>query len=411
MSHIVTIEKMVAGGDCMTKIQGKNVFVPYAIPGEKVSVDITKSFRDYDLAEIREIIEPSAHRAKPFCPLYGKCGGCNMQHIDFDYQIELRKGILRDSFVREGLKVPEIEVVSGAEKGYRSRIQLTDGGFNEKGSGSVVRIDFCPVATEEINSYLAKTPWNERPAGRTHIFGDRHVLGENHVIIADEKDKSQAQEKIIGESKKKSRLKVKKNTYFKGSVQDEKNLCSVELLGKRIDFDTRGFFQSNLEVLEKSIGKIMLNTGGKNVLDMYAGCGTFSVFLSDIFEKTTLVEHNRDAIVFAEKNLLGKKHESYGQSGEKWVSDNAPKILCDNGGFDAVVIDPPRSGMEKGVRDWLCKNKTGQIRSVSCNPSTHARDAAFLVKSGYSLEKLYLLDFYPQTSHIESLAFFDYFDS
>ena len=114
MSHIVTIEKMVAGGDCMTKIQGKNVFVPYAIPGEKVSVDITKSFRDYDLAEIREIIEPSAHRAKPFCPLYGKCGGCNMQHIDFDYQIELRKGILRDSFVREGLKVPEIEVVSGA---------------------------------------------------------------------------------------------------------------------------------------------------------------------------------------------------------------------------------------------------------------------------------------------------------
>ena len=83
-------------------------------------------------------------------------------------------------------------------------------------------------------------------------------------------------------------------------------------------------------------------------------------------------------------------------------------ILAKNGPFDAVVIDPPRSGMEKEVCDWLCKNKTGQIRSVSCDPSTHARDALKLVKSGYELTKLYLLDFYPQTAHIESLAYFEY---
>lgn len=411
MSEIVKIEKIVAGGDCLAKINGKNVFIPYTIPGETVEVEITKTFRDYDFAKVVRIIEKSPHRVEPFCPLYGKCGGCNMQHISSDYQIELRKSILKDSFVREGLEVPEIEVVSGSERNYRSRIQLTDGGFNEKDSNSIVNLDFCPVATPEINEYLKSVPQNQRPRGRVHIFGDKRVLNENHLLVADENRSGQKEIEIRGVGqKKKSKVKAKKNTYFKGTLQNQNNVCSLNILGKKIDFDVQGFFQSNLEVLEKSVEKVTTNMGGKNVLDMYSGCGTFSVFLSDIFEKTTLVEHNRDAIVFAETNLVGTKHESYGQSGEKWVLQNAEKILEDNGRFDAVVIDPPRSGMEKEVCKWLCKNKTWQIRSVSCNPSTHARDAAFLVKSGYNIKKLYLLDFYPQTSHIESLAFFEYFD-
>ena len=131
---------------------------------------------------------------------------------------------------------------------------------------------------------------------------------------------------------------------------------------------------------------------------MYAGCGTFSVFLSDIFEKTTLVEHNRDALVFAEQNLSGKNHESIGLSGAKWATANR------NAYFDAAVIDPPRSGMEKEVLEYLCRSGIPQIRSVSCDPATQARDTAALVQSGYVLKRLYLLDFYPNTSHIESLA-------
>jgi 23S rRNA (uracil1939-C5)-methyltransferase len=170
----------------------------------------------------------------------------------------------------------------------------------------------------------------------------------------------------------------------------------------------QGFFQSNLEVLEKSIEVLSQNLSGKNLLDMYAGCGTFSVFLSDFFEKTCLVEHNRDAIVFAEENLREKKHESFGLSGERWVKFSAQNYVANNGNFDAVIIDPPRSGMEREVCKWLASSKIPQIRSVSCNPSTHARDAALLIKAGYTLSKLYLLDFYPHTSHIESLAFFEY---
>ena len=410
MSNIVvTAEKMVSGGDCLAKLNGKNVFIPFAVPGEKLEIEITGSFRDYDKAKIVRIISPSPHRVEPFCPLYGKCGGCNMQHIDPEYQIELRKNILRECFEREGIKVPEIEVVSGRNKGYRSRIQLTDGGFNEAGSNSVVSLDFCPVATDEINEYLSKTPQEKRPRGRVHIFGDKRILSENKVVVAQETERLSRDVKLEGKitSSRKKNLQIRKNTYFAGTNLNSANKCAVEISEKKIEFDVQGFFQSNLEVLEKSIAEIKKNMGGKNCLDMYSGCGTFSVFLSDIFDKTFLVEHNREQIVFAEANLLGKSHESYGQSGEKWVKESEPLITSNNGNFDAVVIDPPRSGMEKGVCQWLCRAKIPQIRAVSCNPSTQARDAAFLIKAGYKLEKFYLLDFYPQTAHIESLANFE----
>ena len=415
MSHIITAQKIVSGGNCLSQINGKNVFIPYAIPGEKLEIEITKTFRDYDFAKITKILESSPKRAEPFCPLYGVCGGCNFQHIDQDYQREIRKSILKDCFLREGIEIPEIELVFGNDKNYRSRIQLTNGGFNKKESNEIVPLEKCPIATNEINSYLNATLQNERPSGRVHIFGDERVLNNEkssiyRVIIANEKEEFSNEIKLQGgaSAKKREKLHFQKKRNFSGTSLSETNRCELNLLNQKIAFDVRGFFQSNLEVLEKTITVLSQNIGGQNLLDMYAGCGTFSVFLSDFFNKTCLVEHNRDAVVFAEENLHGKSHESFGLSGEKWIQFYAENYIAQNGNFDAVVIDPPRSGMEKSVCQWLCRSKIPQIRSVSCNPATHARDARFLVKSGYKLSKLYLLDFYPHTAHIESLAFFEY---
>ncbi len=178
---------------------------------------------------------------------------------------------------------------------------------------------------------------------------------------------------------------------------------SVILNGKKLSFDVRGFFQSNLFVFEKVIKLILDNlAGGQNVLDMYAGCGSISSFLTDKYKNVVLVEHNRDALVYAEQNLAGKGHVSYGLSGAAWVKTCATSC----GKFDACIVDPPRSGMEKEVADYLCHSEIPQILSLSCDPATHARDCARLIKAGYAMEKIYLLDFYPNTSHIESLAVF-----
>ena len=410
MTQIVRTLKMVSGGDCLAKINGKNVFIPYALPNEELEIEITKSFRDYSLAKIVKIISPSPHRTQAFCPLYQKCGGCNLQHIDAEYQKELRKSILRECFEREGIECPPIEVISGSDRNYRCRIQLTDGGFNQKDSNEIVSLSSCPIATSEINSYLSSTPENDRPKGRVHLFGDSRVISEkadSKVIVAQEREKVSREIKIEGaSSKRREKMRLQKNLHFSGTTLNENNRCEVSIMGKKIAFDVQGFFQSNLDVLEKSCQEAMRNMGGRNVLDMYAGCGTFSVFLSDLFDKVCLVEHNRDALVFGEQNLLGKKHESFGMSGEKWVNFSAQPYINSNGEFDAVLIDPPRSGMEKSVCQWLCRSKIPQIRSVSCNPSTHARDAAFLIKAGYKIDRLFLLDFYPNTAHIESLANF-----
>ncbi len=410
---------MVLGGDCLGNIGGKTVFVPFAVPGETLEVEITSSKRDYDTAKIVSIIEKSPHRIEPVCPLYQTCGGCNMMHIESSYQKELRSQMLKSCFEREKIDVPQIIPVFGSDTGYRCRFQFHDGGLSMRQSNTVVQLENCPVATDEINQWLKDVPQEKRPQGRIHVFGGKCVIPElntaagllhdkrfSRVILADEEQKQKMQETVI----KAGRRKIKKsvNRYFSGTVLNPANTVTVEISGKKIAFDVQGFFQSNMDVLEKSIGLVCDGLSGQNVLDMYSGAGTFSVFLADKFEKVTMVEHNRDALVFAEINMQGTSHTSYGVSGAKWTAENAPAIIKNEGSFDAVIIDPPRSGMEKEVCQWLCKTHPLHIRSVSCDPATHARDAAFLIKAGYKLSKLYLLDFYPETSHIESLAYFDY---
>ena len=413
----VKAEKMVYGGDCIAKLEGKTIFIPYAIPGEVLEVEIVKEMRDYCTARIVQIKEKSEHRVNPFCPLYGRCGGCNMQHIDDEYQRELRSQILKDAFSREGIQVPEIHQIYGLTKGYRARFQFHNGGLMEKSSNEIVFPANCPCATSEVNRYLEETKAEDRPKGRVHVFGCKEISsipeGYDKLVIAEEAEKeyreksnenSKSQRRTPGGRLMKKQKKIA--ARFSGTNLHNANICTVSLNGKKITFDVKGFFQSNLDVLSKTIPAVLEGLEGKNVLDMYAGCGTFSTFLADKFENVILVEHNRDALVYAEQNMAEKKHESYGVSGENWVKMHAQNCIAEKGNFDAVVIDPPRSGMEKSVCQWLCHSSIPQIRSISCDIATHARDAKFLIKNGYNLEKLYLLDFYPQTCHIESLGVF-----
>ena len=409
-THTITAEKMVFGGDCIGKIEGKTVFIPAAIPGERLEVEIVREQRDYSTARIVSVMEPSEHRVPPFCPRYGSCGGCNMQHIDAAYQRELRASILRDAFEREGVAVPEIACVAGRPEGYRSRFQFHSGGLMERQTNTIIPIRSCPCATPEINRYLAEVPPEERPEGRVHVFGSSRISsipdGYDKIVIAEELRRPAPAQQPLGSGGKRQRKLKKVRPRFEGTAPVPGNLCTVSIAGKAVTFDVQGFFQSNLDVLEQAVPLVCGGLGGTNALDMYSGAGLFSLFLADSFKNVCMVEHNRDALVCAEQNLAGARHESYGVSGETWVRHHAESFMRRNGGFDAVVIDPPRAGMEKAVCQWLCQSQIAEIRSLSCDPATHARDAKALVRAGYTLQKLFLLDFYPQTCHIESLGWF-----
>ena len=373
-------EKMLAGGDCLAKLDGKSVFVRGALPGETLKVRITADKGDFFTAEIAGIIEPSKERITPPCPFYGVCGGCNLQIASIDYQRKLKTEILQDALLRAGLSqndLPEIKISGGAEFGYRNRFQFHNGGLKKKAADEIVYIDDCLVAVPEIREYLKTNRINTEQ--RSHLFAANGI-----VMQPKESD-------------------GKKSGRFAGMRINEENICTVNVAGKVIQFDVHGFFQSNLGMLETTVRKITENLGGFRVADIYAGVGTFSVFLADLFKEVYLVEHNREAIVLAERNLANAKakHESYGISGAKW-----PEMQAASLDFDAVVIDPPRSGMEKAVRNWITAKKVPVVRALSCDPVTFARDAADLCRNGYTFESLEILDFYPQTSHIETIATF-----
>ena len=416
---IIIAEKIVSGGDSLARINGKAVFVPQLLPGEKAEVEITESRKDYDRGKVIKILESSPHRRVPPCPYYGKCGGCNMQIADDEYQKELRLDILKDCF-RRALRLTNSEnddsslaqvvygatVAGGENWGYRNRFQFHSGGLKRRAQESIVALDDCPVAAPEVRNLLKNKKLPEK-YGRLHVFNGN---------VAEENDFSP--------------LNGAARNFHHNDEGSDVQETSATICGKTIHFDIRGFFQSNLGVFEKAVETIKpivaQYVAGKSaesgesvapsesdgiapskweLLDMYSGVGTFSALFGEMFSKTTLVEHNEKALRFADKNLGGIPHDVYAMSGEKWIRTPSARKK-----YDAVIIDPPRSGIEKPVMAWLCgmphSNKPDVIFSVSCDPVTHARDAASLVAAGYKMTTLMMLDFYPQTSHIESFAVF-----
>lgn len=242
-TYTITAEKMITGGDCLTQIDGKKVFIPFAIPGEKLEIEITKEFRDYCTAKIVSVLEPSPHRVQPFCTLYGTCGGCNMQHIDTEYQKELRASILSDAFAREGIQSPKIEILSGDSKAYRARFQFHNGGLMEKQSNNIIQLTQCPCATPEINRYLTEIKPEERPRGRVHVFGSNVISsipdGYDKLVIANETERQEkkAQKENVQRRTQSGRLMKKQKKIqprFEGTSYKPENLCTVCLNGKNI---------------------------------------------------------------------------------------------------------------------------------------------------------------------------------
>lgn len=389
---------MVYGGDCLTKVDGKAVFVSQLLPGEKAAIEIIEEKKDFSRGKVVDLLEPSEHRIKAPCPYYDLCGGCNLQIADDEYQRELRLSVLKDTFLRalgrdssfdDARRIIEnAEIIAGDSWAYRSRFQFVDGGLKERNSNRIVKLDYCPVATDKVNELLKN---GRIPAAGT--YGKTEKSANKRTGSRRTPDKNQCRVHVF------ENVAAAENPGLKEIPQE----YTAEILGKKLTFDVRGFFQSNIGLLEKALPFVTEFSGHKaRLLDMYAGVGTFSSFAAKYFDETVLVEHNKKALSYAKKNVQEGTIRLCPSSGEDFTK--TPEARLD---YDAVIIDPPRSGMEKSVCNWLCEKKPPLIRSVSCDPVTHARDAKILLSSGYRLTKLFLLDFYPQTSHIESLAYFE----
>jgi 23S rRNA (uracil1939-C5)-methyltransferase len=370
----LTIEKLIPGGEGLARHEGRVVFVPGVLPGEEVTVEITEAKKDFARARVVDIVSASPDRVTPACPVAGACGGCDWLHIDPAAQARQKIELARDSLRRlGGFDWPSLEIETGSPFGYRNRIQAhADGsgrlGFLERGGHGFVAVTACPVAHASLQPLLAGGTKPGRP-DRFLAFGHSDAAGSARLHRED---------------------------------KDPNAEIEIAILGKTIRFPLKGFFQSNVEMMEKLIPHALEGLAGKVALDLYAGVGLFGAFLKDHFERVVCIEFNRSALRYAKQNVAGDDNEFLAEPVEKVVDLRGNPLAQERA--DAAVIDPPREGLDKAVRAWLKDKPVEKLVYVSCNPVTLARDLKDLLAGPYELTDLKLFDFYPQTSHIEAVA-------
>jgi len=376
------LENIAPGGDTLGRLEGKPVFVERGAPNETVCCRIVQEHNTWAKAELLEIVEPSPVRVKPVCAFYGQCGGCNLQHIDYEAQVAAKTAILQDSLARiGGLQPPKTEVFSSPQWEYRNRMQFHCLRQKAKGadsrkfalmgrkSGEVIEINDCPIAVSGIREIL-KTP-KELPLP---IEKDRFtVFSKDDVLLSE------------------------------GGKQKGK----ITLLEKEISLDASLFFQSNCFMLEKLITELCVIAENadtdKPMADLYCGVGTFSFYLKEHFPKIILAEENKAAVSLARENLRGTEAEFFAVRDTNWHND----LLRRKDAFGFAVVDPPRAGLAPKTAAALAQEGPPLLSYVSCDAASLARDSKILTTGGYQIKKLILFDFYPQTAHIESLAVFE----
>jgi len=364
------VEKLVSGGDGLIRENGLVVFVPGALPGEKILYKSGRVKKGFARGVLVEVVEASGDRRVPPCPLFGRCGGCDFMHLSDEAQAAAKALLVQEAFRRLGKKEISLpSIVRGSPWGYRSRIQLhkdrpgATAGFKARASEQVVGVTSCPVAAPGFFQLLA-SGGRDLPVGRT-----------NAVAVGD--------------------------TAY---VESRDRQVTIEVAGKRLVSALDGFFQSNLELLPALIEAVLasLPSKGGRVLDLYGGSGLFGAFLADRFDVVVEVEQNEAAVALARVNVVGPLHEFHTMSLETWVArqPKSPPSL------DAIVVDPPRTGLSSEVLAFLASGPGPTLAYVSCNPDTLARDARTLEASGWTMTNLELFDFYPQTTHVEAVARF-----
>jgi 23S rRNA (uracil1939-C5)-methyltransferase len=324
-----------------------------------------------------EVVEHSPQRVAPPCALYGKCGGCNLQHLSYAAQLAAKTAILEEAFTRIGgfspsVSLPSIKVIPSEPWRYRNRMQfhtLADGtwGLKARKTNEIVPIDYWLIADPGLLALLKnhRTPSPSPPARKRFT-----VYARDGLLLSE------------------------------GGIRQGK----TRVLNRELALDIGVFFQSNGAMLEKLISDLweITRTADQSLpmADLYCGVGTFAAFLGKSFPQVDLVEENKRALALARENLIPLFVDFYAQRSEEW----AKNLPARRYGF--IVADPPRHGFDTALTQRLASNGPPLLAYVSCDPATLARDSAILCKGDYELIDLRWYDFYPQTAHIESLAVF-----
>ncbi|MGN7357314.1 23S rRNA (uracil(1939)-C(5))-methyltransferase RlmD [Paenibacillus sp. SAF-054] len=435
---IVTIKRIGINGEGVGYYRRKAVFIEGALTGEVVKAKVTRIESGYLTGEIVEIEKRSPQRQEPPCPVYGICGGCQLQHMTYEAQLQAKEEIVRESFQRYArLQDIPLRPIFGMEDpwGYRNKAQLQAGrdgediiaGLYAAGSHRLIDISGCPIQhpvvnhviehVKEVMEELRIPVYNERTregAVRTIVARVGKKSGKVQLTLITSADRLPDSKRFVEKIRERLPMVITiaqnihkgksplvfgpKTVILWGEDQLEESLGDVHFA-----LSPRAFFQLNPEQtlkLYNTVQEAAGLTGKELVVDAYCGTGTIGLWLAPFAEEVRGIELIPEAVLDARDNA-----KSSGVGNAHFYEGRAEQLLPDWVGRgirpDVVVVDPPRTGCERPLLDAIVRSKPKRMVYVSCNPATLAKDCQVLLNGGYRIEWVQPVDMFPQTSHVE----------
>jgi len=425
MSEIkIKLTSMTQGGEAMGRdANGRVVFVPYAIAGEEVVVEIVEAKKNYARARLIEIVTPSPSRIVPRCPHFGQpdqsasvsetptpprpkgCGGCQWQHIAYDAQLKFKTDIVREQFARIGkmADAPVRDMIGMTDPWrYRNNVQfqLDDEGhlcFQAFESHNLVRINECHIMHPLLDE----------------MFRSLELEGSDFAGVTLRAGISTQQKLLILEGRDDEPPEIKVDEPVSIAYQTPegdtislvgKDALHEQLRGRTFRVSPQSFFQVNIAMAEKLIDLVEQYLAPRTtdvLLDAFGGVGTFGLSLASRVARVIEIEENPFAGDDAKANAVDLQNVEFHRG---TVEDVLPKLKSK---IDIMVTDPPRAGIAPQAIDAMIAQAPRAIAYVSCDPATLARDARKLVDGGYRLIEVQPVDMFPQTYHIESVSWFE----
>ena len=437
----VNIEGFSNLGYGIARVGGMVIFVEGACPDDVAEVKITKVKKNFANAVVVNIITPSSHRTEPFCKMQKVCGACQMQHIEYEYQLELKRQIVQDTVkTLGGIDITvENPIPAPNTRAYRHKIQYPVSqtkvskrllaGYFKPSSHEIVNIKHCPIQPkicDEIIEYIREKSNLSGYDEKTHTGELRHI-----VIRVSAKNKTILVTLVINSDKVPENVKTfAENLYAKfdditgvcvnlnnkktNVILSNKTVCLAgkeyiedEILGKTFKIGANTFFQVNPESAENIFkyvrDYIKENYNQPVVLDAYAGISAFGIVVSDVCKEVVCVEENPQSCDLAQQCVSDNCIKNL----EVNCMDAAKFFEKEKRKFDVVIIDPPRKGCTQDSLNALLKLCKKTVIYVSCNPATLARDLKYLIEKGAKVKSIQPVDMFCHTYHIENIAIID----
>jgi len=420
-------------------------FIPFSLPGEHVKARVSVMKKHYGIADVVSISEESGHRVQPPCQWFRKCGGCQLQHCTYDYQLKLKRQTVVEAFKRIAHlpSVPEIPDCTPSPHawGYRNKAsfpvhRIASGditGFFAKGSHRIIAIGGCMVNDSTIDKAFSKISRSLPSIGldgyseKLHSGMIRHILlrkgmRTSELLVSFVLLKGPSKEQIRGLKNLAARIKEsipefigmtcningkKGNTILgrESILIEGRDWLNEKICGLSFRYDSTAFFQINTEQAEALFNYVCDEATADShgaVLELYSGVGVMTSIMAQKVKSLTAVEEWIPSIDSMKRNLVLNNISNVSVIVGK-VEEITKKLMSES--YGVVVLDPPRSGCDKQVLSFLKQFRPRKIIYVSCNPATLARDISILLSDGeYLVEKIKPFDMFPQTSHVETVA-------